>query len=138
MDCSHSAVAQCVSHYNNELELKTGDSNMLKMILLTGIAIATSLTFSADHADAFGGRGYARRQARHAHYAPAPVVVQRVYAAPVVRHYSAPAVSYHRAPVLYRPPVSVNVGRYGSYYGSGFFGSSYPSYGGGISIGIGW
>ena len=111
---------------------------MLKIVLLAGVAIATSLTFSADHADAFGGRGYARRQARRVYYAPAPVVVQRVYAAPVVSHYSAPVVSYYGAPVYHQPPVSVNVGRYGSYYGSGYYGSSYPSYGGGVSIGIGW
>lgn len=103
---------------------------MFKMILLAGVAIAASLTFSADHADAFGGRGYARRQARRAHHAHTPVVVQRVYAAPVV--------SYHHAPVHYRAPVSVNVGRYGSYYGSGYHGYAYPSYGGGVSIGIGW
>ena len=111
---------------------------MFKMILLAGVAIATSLTFSADHADAFGGRGYARRHARRAYHAPAPVVVQRVYAAPVVSYYRAPVVSYHRAPVHYQPPVSVSVGRYGSYYGSRYHGYGYPSYGGGVSIGIGW
>ena len=112
------------------LDSNPGDSNMLKNILLTGVAIATSLAFSADHADAFGGRGYARRQARGAYYAPAPIVVQRVYAAPVR--------SYYRAPVYYQPPVSVHVGRYGSDYGSGYYRSSYPSYGGGVSIGVGW
>jgi hypothetical protein len=103
---------------------------MLKMILLAGVAIAASLTFSADHADAFGGRGYARRHARHAYYAPAPVVVQRVHVAPVVR--------YYRAPVYYPAPVSVNVGRYGSYYRSRYRGFGFPSYGRGVSIGIGW
>lgn len=106
---------------------------MFKMILLSGVAIAASLVCSADHADAFGGRGYARRQARHlshhAYYVPAPVVVQRVYTAPVV--------SYYRAPVYYPAPVSVNVSRYGSYYGSSYRGFAYPSYGG-VSIGIGW
>ena len=102
---------------------------MLK-ILLAGAAIAACFTISADDADAFGGRGYARRHARHAHHhVSAPVVVQRVYAAPVV--------SYYRAPVYYRPPVSVSVGRYGSYYGSRYHGFGYPSYGG-VSIGIGW
>jgi hypothetical protein len=55
--------------------------------------------------------------------------VQRVYAAPVVR--------YHPPSVYYRPPVSVSVGRYGSYYGSPYHGIGYPSYGG-VSIGIGW
>jgi hypothetical protein len=106
---------------------------MFKNILLAGVAIATSLTFPTVHADAFGGRGHARRHVRHAHhayYAPAPVVVHRVYAAPVVSHY--------RAPVYYHPPVSVHVGRHHSYHGSGYYRSSYPSYGGGVSIGIGW
>ena len=106
---------------------------MFKMILLSGVAIAASLSFSADHADAFGGRGFARRQARHhshhAYYVPAPVVVQRVYVAPVV--------SYYRSPAYYPAPVSVGVGRYGSYYGSSYRGFGYPSYGG-VSIGIGW
>lgn len=99
---------------------------MLKMILLAGVAIATSLTFSVNQAEAFGGRGYARRQVRRAYYAPAPVIVQRVYAAPVV--------NYYRAPVYYRPPVSVTVGRYNSFYGSGY----YPSYGGRATIGFSW
>ena len=103
---------------------------MFKMILLTSVAVAASLTFSADHADAFGGRGYARRHARHAYYAPAPVVVQRVYVAPVVSSY--------RAPFHYPAPVSVHVGRYGSFYGSSYRRFGYPSYGRGVSIGIGW
>jgi hypothetical protein len=112
---------------------------MLKF-LIVGVAIATSLIFTADQADAFGGRGYARRHARRAYYAP-PVVVRRAYVAPVVHHY--------RAPVYYRPPVSVNIqtAPYGSYYGSGYYHHGYPSYGGGgvsiygrggVSIGIGW
>ncbi|WP_231617299.1 hypothetical protein [Novipirellula aureliae] len=103
---------------------------MLKMILLAVVAVATSLAFSAPDADAFGGRGYARRQARHAYHAPAPVVVQRVYVAPVVK--------YYRPPVYYPSPVSVNVRRYGSYYGSYYRGYDYPRYGGGVSISIGW
>ena len=103
---------------------------MLKMILLAGAAITASLTFSADHADAFGGRGYARRHAHHAYYAPAAVVVQRVYVAPVV--------SYYPAPIYYPAPVSINVGGYGGYYGSGYRGFGYPSYGRGVAIGIGW
>ena len=94
---------------------------MMKSILLAVVAIAASLTFSADQADAFGGRGHARRHARRTHYVPVPVVVQRVYAAPVV--------SYYRAPIYYQPPVSVNVGRYGGYYGSGYYGSSYHNFG---------
>ena len=131
-------VADACIPINNALDSNPGDSNMMKMILLAGVAIATSLTFSADHADAFGGRGYARRQARRAYYAPTPVVVQRVYAPPVVSYYSPPVVSYSPAAVYYQPPVSVNVGRYDSYYGSGYYRSSYPTYGGGVSIGIGW
>ena len=102
---------------------------MLKMILLIGVAITTSLTFAAEQADAFGGRGYARRQVRRAYYAPAPVVVQRVYAAPVV--------NYYRAPAYYRAPVSVEVGRYNSYYGSGYYQPIYPPYGG-VSVRVGW
>lgn len=123
--------------FNNGRDSNPGNSNMLKMILLAVVAIAASVTFPAEEADAFGGRGYARRHARRAYYAPAPVVVQRVYAAPVVTHYHAPVVTHYRAPVYHRPAVSVNVGRYGSYYGSGYYRSSYPSYGG-VSIGIGW
>ncbi len=107
----------------------------MSKILLAVVVIATSLVFSADHADAFGGRGYARRQARRAHYVPAPVVVQRVYAAPVVSYYRAPVVSYYRAPVYHHAPVSVHVGRYGSYYGSGYYGAGHH---GGVAIGIGW
>ncbi len=103
---------------------------MLKMLLLAGVAIAASLTFPADHADAFGGRGYARRQARRAHYAPAAVVVQRSYAVPVV--------SYYRAPVYYPTPVPVSIGRFGSYHGSSHHHFSHPFYGRGISMGIGW
>lgn len=103
---------------------------MLKMILLAGVAIATSLTFSVDQAEAFGGRGYARRQARRTHYAPAPVVVQRVYAAPVVNHY--------RAPVYYQRPVSVTVGRYNSFYGPRYYSPYRSPYRGGVAIGIGW
>jgi hypothetical protein len=102
---------------------------MLRTILLAGAAIATSLTFSPADAEAFGGRGYARRQARHAYYAPAPVVVQRVYVAPVARYYRAPAYS--------PAPVSIGVGRYGSYYAPRYSGFGYPSYGG-VSIRIGW
>ncbi|TWU32466.1 hypothetical protein [Novipirellula artificiosorum] len=102
---------------------------MIKKILLTAVAVATSLAFCADSADAFGGRGYARRQVRRSYYAPAPVVVQRVYVAPVA--------TYYRAPVYYQPPVSVSVGRYGSYYGSGYYAPTYPSYGG-VSVRVGW
>ena len=104
---------------------------MFKHILAAAVAIATSLTFMADQADAFGGRGHARRHARRAihHHAPAPVVVQRVYAAPVV--------SYYRAPVYYHPPVSVHVGRHHGHHRSRYYGPAYPSYGG-VSIGIGW
>ncbi|TWT78955.1 hypothetical protein CA13_03520 [Planctomycetes bacterium CA13] len=102
---------------------------MVKIVLFAVIAIAASLSFSADHADAFGGRGYARRQARRAYYAPAPVVVQRVYVAPVM--------SYYHAPVYYPAPVSVNVGTHGSYYRSSYRGYGYPSYGG-VSVQIGW
>ena len=40
---------------------------MLKMIL-AGLAIAVTFVFTADQADAFGGRGYARRQVRRAHH----------------------------------------------------------------------
>ena len=115
----------------------------MSKILLAGVAIAAALVFSADDAGAFGGRGYARRHARRAYHAPAPVVVQRVYAAPVVSYYSPPVVSYAPAPVVryapvYRQPsVSVNVSRYGSYYGSGYYRSSYPTFGG-VSVGIGW
>jgi hypothetical protein len=102
---------------------------MLKVII-AGVAIVASLTIATDQAEAFGGRGYARRHARHVHHVPAPVVVQRVYVAPVV--------GYYRAPIYYRPPVSVNVGvgRYNSYYGPGFYGPHHR--GGGVSVGIGW
>ncbi|MGB7324275.1 MAG: hypothetical protein WBD31_05350 [Rubripirellula sp.] len=106
---------------------------MLKY-LLAACAVITSVSLAAD-ADAFGGRGYARRQVRSVYRAPVPVVVRRV---PVV------------APVYpvrtYRPGVSVNIGTsgyrpYGGYYGSGYrgYGYGYPAYrGGGVSIGIGW
>ena len=98
---------------------------MLKIALIAGIAIATSLTFPADNADAFGGRGYARRQARRARWAPAPVVVHRTYTTPVVRYYNAPVVTYG-APVYHQPAVSVGVSHYN--YGSGHYHSSYPTY----------
>ena len=97
---------------------------MLKSILLATATIATTLTFAVDEAEAFGGRGYARRQARRAYHAPAPVV-RRTHVAPVVRYYSAPR--------YYRAPVSVGVSRYGGYYRWGA-----PAYRGGVSIGIGW
>ncbi|TWU51816.1 hypothetical protein [Rubripirellula reticaptiva] len=114
---------------------------MLKY-LLAAFAVITSVSLAAD-ADAFGGRGYARRQARSVYRAPAPVIVRRV---PVI----APAYSVR----AYRPAVSVNIGTGGyqpygsSYYGSGYrgYGYGYPSYrggypayrSGGVSIGIGW
>ncbi len=97
----------------------------MSKILIAAVAVATVLTFAVNDAEAFGGRGYARRHARHAyhHHHRAPVVVQRAYVAPVA--------TYYRAPAYYRPPVSVHVGRYNSYYG-------YPAYRRGVSIGIGW
>lgn len=108
---------------------------MLKKLLVVGVAIATSLTFAAEQADAFGGRGYARRQVRRAYYPPVPVVaVPRVYAAPVVPVYHPPV---YRPPVYHPPAVSIGVGRYGSYYGPGYFRPAYPAYGG-VSVRIGW
>lgn len=98
---------------------------MFKQILLVGAAVACTLTLFADHAEAFGGRGYARRQVRRAYYAPAPVVVRRAYVAPVVTRYHTPG--------YYHAPVSVGVGHYGGYYGSG-----YRGYGSGVSVRIGW
>ncbi|TWU48840.1 hypothetical protein Poly51_47440 [Rubripirellula tenax] len=106
---------------------------MLKYFV-AALAIAASLSFAAD-AEAFGGRGYARRQTRRVYY---PVVVPRVAVVPVAR-----VSTYYRAPA-YRPPVSINIGTggyrpYGGFYGSGYRGYGYPSYrGGGVSIGIGW
>lgn len=106
---------------------------MFKSMLLAMATVAATLTFPAAEADAFGGRGYARRQARRARYiAPAPVAVHRVYAAPVVSY---------RAPVYYHPSVSVNVGGYGSFYGSHYYGGphhyGYPHHGG-VSVRVGW
>lgn len=103
---------------------------MMKNILIAGVVIAASVTLLADTADAFGGRGYARRQARRTTYVVAPVV-----AAPVVvqRVYAAPVVNYYRAPVYHHPHVPVHVGGYNSYYRAG-----YPAYGGGVSVRVGW
>lgn len=107
------------------------NTNLFRMLFLAMLTIVVSLAAAPERADAFGGRGYARRQVRRAvPYAYparvyAPVVVQPVYAAPVVTRYRAPAYNYY-------PQVPVRASRYGSYYGSG-----YPSYGG-ISIGISW
>ena len=111
---------------------------MSKLFLIAAVAITASLTVSVEEADAFGGRGAARRYARNAYYAPAPVAVHRVYVAPVVYAapavYAAPVVGYYRAPLYTAPAVSIGVGRYGSGYRYGY---GYPSYGG-VSIGIGW
>ncbi len=113
---------------------------MSKFFLLAVVAFTASLTVSAENADAFGGRGAARRSARQVYYAPAPIAVQRVYAAPTV--YAAPVVGYYRAPLYQPPAVSIGVGRYGSNYGYGYPAYRYPSFGypsyGGVSIGIGW
>ncbi len=109
----------------------------MKPILAAG-AVLLSLSFAVD-ADAFGGRGYARRHARRAHHVPvyrAPVVVRSV---PVVG--LTPVRSYYRAPVS----IGIGTGVYPGYGGYGRYGGfnnyrgyGYPGYGGGgISIGIG-
>jgi hypothetical protein len=113
---------------------RTGEKNLAKHILLAALAITASLTLSVDNAEAFGGRGAARRYIRSSYYAPVTVVVP----AAVPRVYSVPVVSYYSAPV-YRPPaVSVRVGSFGNYYGTGYRGFGYPVYGRGVSIGIGF
>ena len=108
---------------------------MFRNIFVAAVAIAISMTFAAEYADAFGGRGYARRQVRRAHHHVhhahvAPLVVHRAYVAPV---YRAPVVRYHSAPAYYHRPVSVHVGRT---YGAGY--PYYGGYGSGVSVNVGW
>ena len=62
---------------------------MQRMVLMSVVAFALTITVAADVAEAFGGRGYARRQARRARRASANVV----YRAPV-RYDSSPVVNH--------------------------------------------
>ena len=97
---------------------------MHKIVLITGVAIMASLTIAADCADAFGGRGYARRQSRRSRRVSANVV----HRVPVVSYYSTPVVTYP-PPVYHQPSVSVGVIPHDTYYPSGHYQTIYPSVG---------